>query len=121
MLVTAPLHVGQARLVADHASCDAPAVKPIKRTDGKSERQAAEEKAVCRPTEHRSGRAEGNNPNEHVPHPTPPSPAPVQEQEKQERSAADTEARAQHLLQGSVQELADARAWPADPMARRKL
>ncbi len=32
--------------MADHASCDAPAVKPIKRADGKSEKQAAAEKAV---------------------------------------------------------------------------
>lgn len=81
---TAPL----ARLVADHASCDAPAVKPIKRADGKSEKQAAAEKA---------------------------------EQDKQEAAVADTEARAKHLLQGSVHELADARAWPADATARRKL
>ena len=44
-----------------------------------------------------------------------------QEQDKQEAAVADTEARAKHLLQGSVHELADARAWPADATARRKL
>ena len=33
----------------------------------------------------------------------------------------ETEARAQRILSGSVEELRDARAWPADASARRKL
>ncbi len=44
-----------------------------------------------------------------------------QKAEKQEKAVFETEARAQRLLQGNVDELRDARAWPSDAVARRKL